>query len=87
MKNIHIRYATLLLFMLLAIPASLSAQTALKQKLSKISAIKEVRPLETSEFAEKYVTYFVQPLDHHHPERGSFRQRIIVSHVGFDRPM
>ena len=86
MKNIYIRYATLLLLVLLAVPASLSAQTALKQKLNKISAIKEVRPLETSEFAEKYVTYFTQPLDHRHPEKGSFRQRVIVAHIGFDRP-
>ena len=86
MKNIHIRYATLLLLVLLAVPASLSAQTALKQKLNKISAIKEVRPLETSEFAEKYVTYFTQPLDHRHPEKGSFRQRVIVAHIGFNRP-
>mgnify|MGYP000140501088 CR=1 FL=1 len=36
--------------------------------------------------SEKYVTYFTQPLDHRHPEKGSFRQRVIVSHVGFDRP-
>lgn len=42
--------------------------------------------METSEFSEKYVTYFTQPLDHRHPEKGSFRQRVIVSHVGFDRP-
>ena len=32
------------------------------------------------------MTYFTQPLDHRHPEKGSFRQRVIVSHVGFDRP-
>lgn len=55
-------------------------------KISAISAIKEIRPLETSEFSEKYVTYFTQPLDHRHPEKGSFRQRVIVSHAGFDRP-
>lgn len=85
MKNMHIRYAALLLFALLSVSAS-HAQTALKQQLSKISAIKEIRPLETSEFAEKYVTYFTQPLDHRHPEKGSFRQRVIVAHVGFDRP-
>ena len=57
-----------------------------KKKINAISAIKEIRPLETSEFSEKYVTYFTQPLDHRHPEKGSFRQRVIVSHVGFDRP-
>ena len=86
MKNMHIRYAALLLFVLLSASASSLAQTVLKQKISAISAIKEIRPLETSEFSEKYVTYFTQPLDHRHPEKGSFHQRVIVSHVGFDRP-
>ena len=86
MKTMHIRYAALLLFVLLSASTSSFAQTALEQKISGISAIKEIRPLETSEFSEKYVTYFTQPLDHRHPEKGSFRQRVIVSHVGFDRP-
>ena len=86
MKNMHIRYAALLLFVLLSASTSSFAQTVLEQKISAISAIKEIRPLETSEFSERYVTYFTQPLDHRHPEKGSFRQRVIVSHVGFDRP-
>jgi hypothetical protein len=82
----HIRYAALLLFVLLSASTSSFAQTVLEQKISAISAIKEIRSLETSEFSEKYVTYFTQPLDHRHPEKGSFRQRVIVSHAGFDRP-
>lgn len=86
MKNMHIHYAALLLFVLLSASTSSFAQTVLEQKISAISAIKEIRPLETSEFSEKYVTYFTQPLDHRHPEKGSFRQRVIVSHAGFDRP-
>ena len=86
MKHMHIRYAALLLFALLSASVSSFAQTVLEQKISAISAIKEIRPLETSEFSEKYVTYFTQPLDHRHPEKGSFHQRVIVSHVGFDRP-
>ena len=86
MKHMQIRYAALLLFALLSASVSSFAQTVLEQKISAISAIKEIRPLETSEFSEKYVTYFTQPLDHRHPEKGSFRQRVIVSHVGFDRP-
>ena len=77
----------LLLWMLLCLlPLGLQAQTALQEKLKKIASITEVRPLDKGEFAEKYVTYFTQPLDHQHPEKGSFRQRVIVSHVGFDRP-
>ena len=71
---------------MLSASASSFAQTVLEQKINAISAIKEIRPLETSEFSEKYVTYFTQPLDHRHPEKGSFRQRVIVSHIGFDRP-
>ena len=86
MKHMHIRYAALLLFVLLSASASSFAQTVLEQKINAIFAIKEIRPLETSEFSEKYVTYFTQPLDHRHPEKGSFRQRVIVSHAGFDRP-
>lgn len=86
MKNLRTCYAALLLFALVFTSASLSAQTELQQKLSKISAITETRPLESAEFTEKYITYFSQPLDHRHPEKGSFRQRVIVSHVGFDRP-
>ena len=56
MKTMHIRYAALLLFVLLSASTSSFAQTVLEQKINAISAIKEVRPLETSEFSEKYVT-------------------------------
>ena len=86
MKDLRIRHTALLLFTFLLASVSLSAQTGLQQKLSEISAITETQPLESTEFSEKYVTYFTQPLDHRHPEKGSFRQRVIVAHAGFDRP-
>lgn len=85
MKKLRNYHATFLL-LFLCVTVSLSAQNDLLQKLNKISAITEVKQLETTVFPEKYVTYFTQPLDHRHPEKGSFRQRIIVSHVGYDRP-
>lgn len=86
MKNLRNYYAAFLLFALLFVAAAAPAQTDLQQKLGRISAITETRPLESTRFSEKYVTYFTQPLDHRRPEKGSFRQRVIVSHVGFDRP-
>lgn len=86
MKNLRTCQAVLLLFALLFVSASLSAQTDFQQKLSKISSIVGSEPLNSTEFSEKYLTYFTQPLDHKHPEKGSFRQRVIVAHVGFDRP-
>ena len=73
-----------LAFCLLTLPSI--AQTALQDKLKAISRITEIKPLESAEFAEKYVTYFTQPLDHDRPKLGNFSQRVIVSHVGFDRP-
>ena len=75
-----------LLGLLCLLTFSAAAQTTLQDKLKAISHITEIKPLESKEFAEKYVTYFTQPLDHDRPELGSFRQRVIVSHVGFDRP-
>lgn len=86
MKNMHLRNAVLLLYVLLMLSASSSAQSTLKQNLSRISAITDIRPLESTEFTEKYAASFTQPLDHRHPEKGSFQQRVIVAHVGFDRP-
>ena len=81
----HIKKLWLFLaFCLLALPTI--AQTALQDKLKAISLITEIKPLESKEFAEKYVTYFTQPLDHDRPELGSFRQRVVISHIGFDRP-
>lgn len=86
MKHLRIYYAVLLAIALLVVSVPLSAQTELQKRIGDITSITETKPLQTTEFAEKYVTYFTQPLDHRNPEKGTFRQRVIVSHVGFDRP-
>lgn len=86
MKILRNYQSALLLFVLLLASTAVTAQTALQQKLTIVSTIVEIRALESKRFKEKYVTYFAQPLDHRHPEKGSFRQRVVVSHVGFDRP-
>lgn len=76
----------ILLGLLILVCQNLIAQDLLHEKLKTIATISEIRPLDKGEFAEKYVTYFNQPLDHQHPEKGSFRQRVVVSHIGFNRP-
>lgn len=86
MKLLPRCYAVLWTFFLFALSARLSAQTDLLGKVESIALVDSVKALETTEFVEKYVTYFSQPLDHFHPEKGSFHQRVIVAHVGFDRP-
>lgn len=79
-------FYSILLLVGLCLPLSVTAQTELQNKMKEIANITEVKALESEEFAEKYVTYFTQPIDHENPELGTFRQRVFVSHVGFDRP-
>ena len=86
MKPLPRCYAVLLVFLLFVLSTHLSAQTALQRKVENIASVDSVKPLETTEFVEKYVVYFSQPLDHRRPEKGSFGQRVIVAHAGFDRP-
>ena len=79
-------FYSILLLVGLCLPLSVAAQTELQNKMKEIANITEVKALESEEFAEKYVTYFTQPIDHENPELGTFRQRVFGSHVGFDRP-
>lgn len=58
----------------------------LAKMLAAIPQVKELKRLPTTEFAEKYLLRFEHPLDYAHPEKGTFTQRVFVSHAGFDRP-
>lgn len=88
MKHIRISHSLWLSIVLLiaSAPLFLSAQKPFIQKIEKNNSISEIKSLETAQFPEKYVMYFTQPLDHRHPGKGTFRQRVIVGHIGFDRP-
>lgn len=74
-----------LLLALLALP-SFAAPGELKEKLAALKGVTGVEPLESDHYAEKYVVRLTQLLDPKHPEAGTFTQRVIVGHVGFDRP-
>lgn len=60
--------------------------TALREKLTALKGISSIEQLNSDQYAEKYVVRITQPLDHANPAAGMFTQRVIVSHVGFDRP-
>lgn len=80
------RILNLFLLLLLFTVAAMATPGELKEKLSVLEGMSGIEPLESSHFAEKYVLFIEQPLDHRHPEAGTFKQRVIVSHAGFDRP-
>lgn len=59
---------------------------SLREKLSALKGVSHVEPLPSKLYAEKYVVRFLQQLDPKDPSSGSFCQRVIVCHVGYDRP-
>lgn len=56
------------------------------QKLKNLPGITDVDTLASTQYADKFVMYIDQLLDPEHPEAGSFKQRVIVAHAGYDRP-
>lgn len=80
-----------LLFFLISFPLLQSvlandSLTALVKRLRELPQVSNIKPLETNEFKEKYQFFVTQQLDYSRPEAGFFQQRVILSHIGFDRP-
>ncbi len=46
----------------------------------------ELIETDTSQFEQSWLIWFNQPIDHNHPEKGTFKQRIWYSHKGVDAP-
>lgn len=80
------RILHLFLVLLLSVSAATASSGELKEKLQSLPKVSGVGALESDLFKEKYVLFVEQPLDHKHPEKGSFKQRVVVCHAGFDRP-
>jgi hypothetical protein len=65
----------------------LHAGSPLLEKLQQITGISSIRALESTPYAEAYEFYYEQPLDHEHPERGTFRQYVHLAHRDFQQPV
>ncbi len=78
----------LLLFILFfVIFQTLEAQSLLE----KVKALPDVLSVEKMEqnqfFSEAYVVNIKQPIDHMHPEKGFFPQRVFLSHLAYESPV
>lgn len=72
---------------LLAILCVLTATASdLKGKLESLKGISGIEKLETELYPEKYLVRIEQQTDHDNPSAGTFKQRVVVFHAGFDRP-
>lgn len=80
------RTLSLLLLLFFFTAAVIAAPGELKEKLSTLKGISNIEALTSNHYAEKYVVRITQPLDPKNDAAGTFTQRVIVSHVGFDRP-
>lgn len=77
----------LLLFILLAMPLLLQAgNKELLIRLQQLPGISDVRELQSTRYDNKFVMNITQEVDPIHHQAGTFKQRVILCHVGYDRP-
>ncbi|MDO5569946.1 MAG: S28 family serine protease [Bacteroidales bacterium] len=57
------------------------------QKILSLNGVSISDTLESEHFTEKYVLQFDQTLDYSNPESSTFKQRVILCHRGFDKPV
>lgn len=74
-----------MLFILL--PLSLSAaDKEVMARLQALPGVSNVKELESTHYADKYLVNVEQEVDPIHHKAGTFNQRVVVCHVGYDRP-
>lgn len=70
-------------------PQPAKPDSELLQKIRALPGVSEVQAtrFDDKSFREAYEVMFEQPLDHRDPAGAKFRERLFISHVGFDKPV
>lgn len=77
----------MLIIILLAL-FQLGISQDLQERIKSLPDILSVEKMEHNQFFQESLIVMVkQPLDHSHPEYGSFSQRVILSHLSYDEPV
>src|SRR5665647_201957 len=77
-----------LLVILLITVWQISFSQNLEEQIKRLPGVISVEKMEHNQFFnEAFIIKVKQPLDHLHPELGSFPQRIVLSNLGFDHPV
>lgn len=77
---------TILLFACLLALSSRAGSSAVRTRFESLPGIDSVRELVSAEYPEKYVMRIRQEVDPLGHQAGTFEQRVVVCHVGWDRP-
>ena len=80
------RILSLLWLALLCVVTTWAAPDELRQKLAALQGISGIEKLESEVYPEKYLVCITQQVDPKNPAAGTFTQRVVIGHVGFDRP-
>lgn len=75
-----------LLLFFLSVMTAMAAPGDLQEKLAALKGISGIEKLQSDYYPEKYVVRITQQVDPKDPAAGTFTQRVIVGHVGYDRP-
>ena len=95
MQNIKTTLLTLLLLITLSVTTGAQSrpsdtgsaiETLIRRRIETVPRVETIERLRSDYYADKYLLTFRQPLDHSDPAAGTFTQRVIVCHRGFDRP-
>ena len=85
MMNSFRKTSWILLFLMLSMQA-IAYDKAIMDRLAALPGISKVEPLESEAYQDKYVMFIKQQVAHDNASAGTFDQRLVVCHVGFDRP-
>ena len=80
------RILSLLWLALLCVVTTWAAPDELRQKLAALQGISGIEKLESEVYPEKYLVRITQQVEPKNPAAGTFTQRVVIGHVGFDRP-
>ncbi len=84
--NKFLRFSLLTYLLLAAWQIAISQN--LEVRIKNLPGIVSVEKMEANPFfSEAYIIMVKQPLDHQHPERGAFPQRVILSNLNTDQPV
>lgn len=65
---------------------AMAAPGELKEKLQSLSGVSAIETLKTELYPEKYLVRVTQEVDPLGKQAGTFKQRVVLCHIGFDRP-
>jgi hypothetical protein len=82
-----LRFSAPALLAVIGILGCAPREAPLEERLAKLPGSTVMAIEAEGPFSEAFDLRFEQPLDHHNPPAGSFSQRVLVEHRGYDRPV